>query len=291
MYLPALREGLQHQDSGFRIRSYDLGQIGGQVFPYHWHDEWEAILVTRGELTVLSGPRTETVKEGESIWIGRGQLHSGTTTSSDFRCRPIVFHPRFLMGTGVETDTSSWILDIDRGKLELPFVVSNSQPVGKEINQTLSLAAGRYDARAAGWDLVVRGSLLIILGTMAQASLFTAVQTPKPHVAREDERIRKVINAMETEWNRHVSVEEFAQVACLSRSAFTRFFRAQTGESPAAYFLRIRMTRAAQLLEAGTLTVTEVAGQLGYDNLSHFTRTFVHYQGRLPSQASGQRRA
>ncbi|GAA1208532.1 AraC family transcriptional regulator [Streptomyces rhizosphaericus] len=73
-----------------------------------------------------------------------------------------------------------------------------------------------------------------------------------------------------------------------SERAFTRRFRAETGDSPAAWRARARLLAAVPLLR--TASVTEAAGRLGYASPAAFTTAFTRAFGLPPSRftAGGQ---
>nr|WP_206441946.1 helix-turn-helix transcriptional regulator [Streptomyces boncukensis] len=67
-----------------------------------------------------------------------------------------------------------------------------------------------------------------------------------------------------------------------SERAFTRRFRAETGESPAVWRVRARLLAAVPLLR--TAAVGEVAGRLGYASPAAFTAAFTRAFGTPPSR-------
>jgi AraC family transcriptional activator of mtrCDE len=70
----------------------------------------------------------------------------------------------------------------------------------------------------------------------------------------------------------------------LSRSAFMARFRDALGASPMAVLRQIRMRHAATLLEAGTLSVDQIAGACGYASRSSFFRAFQKSVGNDPAR-------
>ena len=54
------------------------------------------------------------------------------------------------------------------------------------------------------------------------------------------------------------------------------------GESYLAYFRRKRMEKAAELLEATTLKVIEIANAVGYENQGKFAKVFSEVYGMTP---------
>ncbi|MFE7301085.1 AraC family transcriptional regulator [Streptomyces sp. NPDC057579] len=75
---------------------------------------------------------------------------------------------------------------------------------------------------------------------------------------------------------------EWAGRAAMSERAFTRRFRAETGESPAVWRGRARLLAAVPLLRTGS--VSEVAGRLGYASPAAFTAAFTRAFGLPPSR-------
>lgn len=82
----------------------------------------------------------------------------------------------------------------------------------------------------------------------------------------------------------NMSVETLAAEMVLSREQLYRKMRALTGLSPSGFIRTIRLRRAKALLEAGKATVSEVAYEVGLENLSHFTKAFKAEFGVLPSE-------
>lgn len=79
-----------------------------------------------------------------------------------------------------------------------------------------------------------------------------------------------------------VQLAELAAAAGLSVSHYSLLFRTQTGYAPIDYFLRMRMQRAAQLLDTTALRVEEIGASLGYEDPNYFSRQFRRFVGRSP---------
>lgn len=84
--------------------------------------------------------------------------------------------------------------------------------------------------------------------------------------------------------NENFSVEEFASQMALSRTQLYRKLKALTGKSPIRLIKISRMKRAAQLLKEKQLTVSEVAYKTGFKDVAHFSRSFLEYFGKNPSE-------
>jgi transcriptional regulator GlxA family with amidase domain len=103
-------------------------------------------------------------------------------------------------------------------------------------------------------------------------------------------RISKVIALMREDLSSHLTLPEMARAAGYTVSYFCAAFKAETGESPAHYYKRLRLEKASQLLTANPVwSVTEVAARVGFNDLSHFGRDFKQAFGVSPKEYQRQR--
>ncbi|MEM9332144.1 MAG: AraC family transcriptional regulator [Pseudomonadota bacterium] len=93
----------------------------------------------------------------------------------------------------------------------------------------------------------------------------------------------RIVDYLESNIGRHVSVSEMSQIAGVSRHHFSRRFKAATGHSPLQYFIKRKLDHAASLLELGQNTnVSMIAQEVGFSNPSHFARAFRRHFGISP---------
>jgi AraC-like DNA-binding protein len=81
-------------------------------------------------------------------------------------------------------------------------------------------------------------------------------------------------------------LDELAAMANFSKSKLKRLFKQIFGVSIFRYYQSFRMQEAARLLKQRRFSVSEVGYQMGFSNLSHFTRTFEEYMGVKPKKFS-----
>jgi AraC-like DNA-binding protein len=88
-----------------------------------------------------------------------------------------------------------------------------------------------------------------------------------------------------------VGLEDVARQAGLSPFHFLRVFRDAIGVTPHQYLVRLRLREAARLLAEGSMPVTQVALEVGFQDLSNFVRTFKRAAGVPPARFSKRRPA
>lgn len=113
-----------------------------------------------------------------------------------------------------------------------------------------------------------------------------SLQPSKIAVTSADEQfIQKVQAAIEANLdNEQFSVEDLAAAVAFSRSQLHRKLKALTDQSPTVIIRNFRLQRAKRLLEQGAGTVSEIALEVGFGNLSYFSKTFKAAFGVLPSE-------
>lgn len=97
-------------------------------------------------------------------------------------------------------------------------------------------------------------------------------------------RMKKLREHVEENLHSQVSVVGMAAVLGFSTSHFIRAFRLETGKTPYAWILALRVQRAKELISGGKYSLVEVAGICGFSSQSHMTETFRRLEGVSPGR-------
>ena len=81
-----------------------------------------------------------------------------------------------------------------------------------------------------------------------------------------------------------ISLDDVADKLGLNSAYFSHLFKKETGTSFVEYRMQLRMEKAMKLIDSSNMKITEIANSLGYEDLSHFTKTFKKYTGLSPSK-------
>ncbi|AOS64539.1 helix-turn-helix transcriptional regulator [Actinoalloteichus hymeniacidonis] len=103
--------------------------------------------------------------------------------------------------------------------------------------------------------------------------------------------VRRAKDVIDRDFASALDLDRLAAAAGYSRHHFARRFRAAFGETPISYLTRRRIERAAYLLRAANLTVTEVCFLVGFASLGSFSSRFHQLMGRSPSEYQRHHRA
>jgi AraC-like DNA-binding protein len=96
------------------------------------------------------------------------------------------------------------------------------------------------------------------------------------------ERVEQVIFLLKQNLAEPPALEELGKKIGCSHFYLSRVFSAQTGQTITQYLRQLRMERAAELLKTREYNVTEVALEVGYSSLSHFSAAFHETFGCCP---------
>src|SRR5689334_14048326 len=98
------------------------------------------------------------------------------------------------------------------------------------------------------------------------------------------ERVKNVIQLMQGDPSRNLTLGKMAETANLSPPYFCYLFKTITGVPPAKYLKSLRLQQAAMLLSTTFLSVKEIVRQVGMGDESHFVRDFKRVYGMTPSE-------
>ena len=97
-------------------------------------------------------------------------------------------------------------------------------------------------------------------------------------------RIHKSIQWIRQHYHQTLPVEQLADVAGMSASAFHRHFKHITDLSPLQYQKQMRLLEARRLLLENQQGAGDIAYQVGYESPSQFSREYARFFGLPPRQ-------
>ena len=81
-----------------------------------------------------------------------------------------------------------------------------------------------------------------------------------------------------------ITAEEVAEELNMGYSNFRKVFKWYTGFPPARYILDVRINKTKERLASTSLSVKEVASQMGFDNYEYFFTAFKRFTGMTPAE-------
>ena len=82
--------------------------------------------------------------------------------------------------------------------------------------------------------------------------------------------------------SKDVSLQTIADIIGFHPAYLSKIYKSETSENLSEYILRLRMEKAAKLLQNNKLKIYEISEMVGYQSTQHFIRTFKKYFSKTP---------
>ena len=106
----------------------------------------------------------------------------------------------------------------------------------------------------------------------------------KVEVSSDSRRVLKVKNYINEHYRDEIRLADVANLAGMSPSSFSRFFKLHTGRNLSDYIIDMRLGFASRMLVDSTHSIAEIGYGCGFNNLSNFNRIFRKRKGCSPSE-------
>jgi AraC-like DNA-binding protein len=243
----------------------------GFDFPLHYHDEYELNLIinAKGAKRVM-GNHEAVIDDMELILVGPSLCHGWFThewkgesiTEVTIQFHKDLFDEKFL----------------NRNQLALIKQMFENAQCGILFSQeTIVNVADRILnlKKMNGFDSAL--ALMSLLYDLSIAKNSKILSDPG-HLCKEynykNEKVDKVYDYLNKNFNKQIALIEMARIVDMSEAAFARFIKKRTGMSFVNILNEIRVGHASKILIDSTNTISEIAYQCGFNNLSYFNRIF-----------------
>lgn len=109
----------------------------------------------------------------------------------------------------------------------------------------------------------------------ARAMMLRKEPSQRPNVSGADRRrILSVVSYIECCYSESCAIDSLARMSGLSRFQFMRQFKLVTGQSANQYVLNTRLRIAARLITGSDAPISQIALDVGFNNISHFNTCF-----------------
>lgn len=106
----------------------------------------------------------------------------------------------------------------------------------------------------------------------------------KVAVESDSRRVLKVKNYIAKNYTEEIRLNTLADIAGMSPSAFSRFFKLRTGRNLSEYIIEQRLGYASRMLVDTSNSVAEICYACGFNNLSNFNRIFKKKKNCSPTE-------
>ena len=141
-------------------------------------------------------------------------------------------------------------------------------------------------SRGASWSFFMTAKVLELVDCILNSWNKTTGALP-PVTPFDRDCVRRAQAILEDNLENPPSISELASRVGVSAAKLKQVFPRACGMPPYSYLRKLRMEKAFRLLGDGSATITEVAYDVGYSSISHFSKIFADHFGMRPSEFRG----
>jgi AraC-like DNA-binding protein len=276
-----------HGSSIFPLGVYDNYELypeySKQLLYLHWHDETELLYIRKGAALVQIDERESVVREGEAAFVPSGAIHTAMVANSkEFWFNAVVFNLNFLTSGISDVIQLQYIDRIKMRGLQLPLFIGKRAAWERRIIDELVFLFAASRRKSPGYELAIKGSLFKVFSELVSQGADAPATSQR--IRQDLDRLKLVIQYIHANYAQKLSLDDMAALSNLSKYYFCRFFKSCIGKSPVDYLHFYRLLKAEELLKETNLKVVDIAFDVGFNDLSHFTRLFHKQTGVTPSQ-------
>ena len=133
-------------------------------------------------------------------------------------------------------------------------------------------------------DFIIIGELYKILGQLKQNNQFERTLQNIDGKFYKKNKIKIVLKYIRENYQSLITLETLAQLAGLSTNYFSYYFKNMTGLSPIDYLISYRIEKASNKLLSTDESITKIAFDSGFTDLSYFIKVFKSHTGLTPNK-------
>jgi len=258
---------------------------------WHYHPEYEVHLILKSSGRFVLGDAIGSYAPGQLTVIGPNLPHAWIADRAP--------DERLTDAHAVLHFSDGWIRACQDAMPELRSLDSLLSRSGRGIQFHRAARDRAAEALLAirdaadGAERVVRAlDLLRILAAAPVEEATPVVRAWVPHLddGGPSGPLSRAIDYIFENLATGVKLHDAARIATMSDSAFSRYFKARSGQKFTDMVRQLRLTQACRLLESTDEPITAIATTVGYSNLSNFNRQFLQTYGKTPRQQRAESR-
>jgi len=253
------------------------------VTAWHYHPEIELVYVNGGAGKRQIGSHVSYFRDGDLILIGSNLPHCGFITKDTGNKSQTVIHMKedFLGNDFFNIPEMSKIQKLlEVAKSGIAFSGKTKKKLGEKMEVM------EYQS-----DFQRLLSMLNILNELALSDEHTVLNaegfTMQSEV-KDNDRINVVFNHVKNNFKDEIPLEEIADMVSMTVPSFCRYFKKITNKTFTQFVNEYRLVHASKLLAEQPISITEVCYESGFNNFSHFNKSFKAFTGQNPSEYRNQ---
>lgn len=246
---------------------------------WHFHPELELVYVNGGSGKRQIGSHVSYYTGGDLILIGSNLPHCGFTDKlTGNKSETVVQMKQDFLGNGFfdipEMKKIQNLFEICKGGIA--FHGNTKIKIGEKIE----ILEYQTDFQR----LLSILNILNELGNSKEFKILNAEGFSMETEVKDNDRINIVFNHVKTNFKEEITLEEIADLVSMTVPSFCRYFKKITNKTFTKFVNEYRLVHASKLLAEQPISITDVCFESGFNNFSHFNKSFKTFTGKNPSE-------
>lgn len=288
---PFHRDGAQGHNTPAEVNGSVYCVSHGTPSPlirWHYHDDFELHLVVATSGKFFVGDHIGVFHPGNFVLTGSRLPHNWI--SSDVPAGGVALRDHCILFSRTPIEQSSYFFPELKEVLQLLDRAAR----GIEFFGFSDVALGYFERIASSKRVSRLGHLFEFLDALSHWSDFRLLSGEWSLVADDNHsmaEINTIINYISEHFAEPLVMSEVARQFHMSESHFSRSFHRRTGNTFTDFLIRVRITRACQLLIQTDENISLICYDAGFNNVANFNRRFLEIKGMTPTEYRQQTRS
>ena len=273
-----LKENKPHGTKDDPFSTYHI-ENRGQSFqiPVHWHDELEIIYVKSGFLTVNISGENYIGKPGDAFVVSPGNLHFMGSQTGTVDYFTFLFPLKYIAFRTDDMLDDKLIEPLNSGHLMISPEIKDT--VKEQCEQLAGVYAAEIDESESKITGQIRKKIILLqfIHELWKKGFIVENDTTGRNTVEKE-----MVSYIQQNYTGKILLREFGEQFHLSEKYISRYFKEHFHITLSQYVTYLRLEHAKQMLQETDISVTEVAMQSGYQNISYFIRSFKKTYGVSP---------
>ncbi len=245
---------------------------------WHYHPEIEMVFINGGAGKRRIGSHISYYTDGDLILIGSNLPHCGFTDKFTGNKNEILVQMKAdFLGESFfnipEMKKIQNLLEVAKGGIAFSGITK--QILGDKMEDL------EYQN-----DFERILSILHILNELALSDEFKVLNAEGFSLeteVKDNDRINIIFNFVKNNFQEDIPLAEIADMVSMTVPSFCRYFKKITNKTFVQFVNERRLVHASKLLTEQTMSISEVCFECGFNNFSHFNKSFKAFTGQNPS--------
>ncbi|WP_109833170.1 AraC family transcriptional regulator [Reichenbachiella versicolor] len=247
---------------------------------WHYHPQFELIYISKSYGVRFVGDSVENFKSGDLVLVGPNLPHLWRN-NDDYKQGAMVntvvinFDRNFI---GQNTFDKPEFMEINHLLNQSRFGIHFSKISCQLRDELLALS------KLSIADQAIK--LLMILNRLSVSRHMRTLSTTdmRQEYNSETRRLDYVLKFISDNYVSDISLNDVAEVACMTANSFCRYFKKSTSKSFTQFLNEVRIKNASRLLVQDEISVSEICYKVGFNSIANFNKKFKQITGQTPTQ-------